>query len=144
MSFLRSHLRTLAVALCSVAVGAGAGAIAVSDAASGQSSAPHASRTAVQTLAPRVVQGELMVRTKTGYRTVHFERGIVKSVSGRELTLTEGTAKDPYQSVTEAIPAEARIRDNGAPATLAEVTPGQRVIVMQGLKRTLVRAHTRR
>lgn len=146
MSFLHRHLRLLIVAICSVAVGAAASAIAVAGAAAGssQSSAAHPRLRAARGLAKRAVAGSFVVRTKAGYRTVRVERGVVDSVSGRQLTLTEGTRTDAYRTVTETIPTTARIRDDRAKATLSALKPGQRVLVVQAPKRTFVRAHTAR
>lgn len=146
MTFLRHHLRLLTVAVCSVAVGAGASAIAVASASSGSSGshAAHHGRRALlaKRLAARAVQGSAVVWTKSGFRTVSFERGVVDSVSSQQLTLTEGTPEHSYNKVTETIPSNAVVRDNRAKTTLGALTPGERVLVVQGPNRTFVRAHT--
>jgi hypothetical protein len=65
-------------------------------------------------------------------------------VNGQQLTITEGTAKASYKTVTLTIPAGARVRDNRQKASLSDVKAGQRVIVIQAPKRTLVIARTPR
>lgn len=146
MSYIRTHGRVLVVAICCVALGAGASAIASAGAAT--NSAGH-SRIARQhrrlhRFAAHVVQGTFVVHTRHGFATVKMERGTVDSVSGRQLTLTEGTPKASYKTITLTIPSTARVHDNRQLATLSDVKPGQRVIVVQGPKRTFVFAHARR
>jgi hypothetical protein len=82
------------------------------------------------------------VRTADGFATVTFERGKVDSVSGQQLTITEGTRKATYKTVTVTVPADAVVRDNRQKATLSDVKPGQRVLVLAGPKRTYVIART--
>ncbi|HTX32446.1 MAG TPA: hypothetical protein VMD09_13770 [Solirubrobacteraceae bacterium] len=85
----------------------------------------------------------MVVKTKDGYATVTFERGTVKSVSGQQLTLIEGSRKGPaYKTVTLTVPTTAQVRDNRQKATLADVKPGQRAAVIQGPKRTAVIARS--
>lgn len=152
MSFIKTHLRLLTVAVCCVAAGAGASAIATAGASTAGShdSGPSAARAATRTHGPlgrfavRAVQGAMVVHTKTGFADVTFERGTVDSVTGRQLTLTEGRPKAAYRRVTLTIPSNAVVRDNRHKATLAAVKPGQRVLVVRAPKRTLVAAHTPR
>jgi hypothetical protein len=89
------------------------------------------------------VHGDLQVATKTGFVTVSFDRGVVKSVNGQQLTLTEGRGSTT-KTVTLTIPSSARVRDNGHKSTLANVTAGQRAVVVQAPKRTVVIARTHR
>jgi len=147
MTFIRRHLRTIAVGATCAAAGAGAGAIATAGAATSSSghagTAHRAARAgALRRLASHGVQGSAVVRTKTGFTTVSFERGKVDSVSGQQLTLTEGTPKAAYKTVTVTIPGNAVIRDNRHKATLSNLTSGQRVVVVTAPKRTYVVAHT--
>jgi hypothetical protein len=79
-----------------------------------------------------------VIATKTGFANVTLDRGFVQSLSGQQLTLREGTKTATYKTVTLTIPADARVRDNGHQATLADVKQGQHVLVLQGPKRTLV------
>ena len=65
------------------------------------------------------LQGDVVVRTASGFGTVSFQRGTVTSVSGAQLTLTEGTRRASYRSVTVTIPADAVIRDNRQRAALS-------------------------
>jgi hypothetical protein len=147
MSTIRRQTKLALVAVSCAALGAGAGAIATAGAASNNPStttkragtrigAPHR-------LAARAVHGDLIVATKTGFASVTFDRGTVKSVSGHQLTLTEGTKKATYKTVILSIAPNARVRDNRHKATLADVTAGQRVTVVQGPSATLVVARTR-
>lgn len=147
MSFIRSHGRLLAVSVCCVALGAGVSAIATAGAATQKPAHPRAAAIrrggALRRFAARAVQGSVVVRTRGGFGTVTFERGTVKSVAGQQLTITEGTPKAAYRTVTLTIPAAARVRDNRHRATLSAVKPGQRVLVVQAPKRTIVIARTR-
>jgi hypothetical protein len=73
-----------------------------------------------------------------------FERGTVRSVSGQQLTLAEGSTKATYKTVTLTIPADAHVSDNGQKSTLSSVTDGQRAVVVTGPQNTFVFAHTPR
>ncbi len=147
MSFIRKHSRLLLVAVACAALGAGASAIATAGAATGASTHPatHKARTgALRRFAARAVQGSVVVHTKRGFVTVSFTRGKVDSVNGRQLTITEGTRKASYKTVTLSIPANALVRDNRQKATLSQLTAGQRVTVVNAPRRTLVVARTPR
>jgi len=159
VSFLRRHLTLFAVSACSIAVGIGISSITTAGAAS-TSKASHASKAAhvrkasrlghgrshmreLRLLASRAVEGDVVVSTANGFETVSFERGLVASVSGQQLTMTEQTKTATYKTVTLTIPAGTVIRDNGAKlSSLASLTQGQRVFVFTGVKRTLVVART--
>jgi hypothetical protein len=147
MSFITKHMRIVLVGLSAMAIGAGASAIASARAAG--THAAHGTRTGhraygLRRLARRAVHGSVVVKTATGFQTITFNRGKVDSVSGSQLTMTDGTRRASDQTVTLTIPATARIRDNHQPATLAALKSGQRVIVIQAPKRTFVIAHTPR
>jgi hypothetical protein len=151
MSFIRKHSRLVLVAITCAVMGAGASAIAAAGASTGSSAkAGKAGKTGKQDghglrrLAARSVHGDLVVHTKQGFVTVTFDRGKADSVSGQQLTMTEGTKKASYKTVTLTIPTTAIVRDDRQKATLADVKPGQRVIVVQAPKRTLVVARTPR
>jgi hypothetical protein len=152
MSFLRNHLRVVLIAASAAALGAGASAIA---SAGASSSAPaksahariHAKRGAglgkrgrrgALRLAARSVHGDLVVPTRTGFANVSFDRGTVRSLSGQQLTLAEGTRKATYKTLSLTIPGGAVVRVNGKKASLGGVKPDQRVIVIRAPKRTLV------
>lgn len=88
------------------------------------------------------MHGDVVVHTPHGFATVTLDRGVVKSVSGDRLTLTEGTPKATYKTVTLTVPSTARVRDNRQKATMSSVKPGQRVIVAKLPRRTVVIART--
>lgn len=156
MSFLRRHIRLTVVGLSCAAAGAGAGAIATAGASTGSTAgASTASSTKpaagpakklgpVRRFATRGVQGSEVVHTKRGFATVSFDRGSVKAVSGRQLTVAEGTPKATYRTVTVTIPSDAVVRDNRRKSTLSAVKPGQRVVVVTAPQRTYVIARTPR
>jgi hypothetical protein len=148
MTFIRNHLKLLTIGAVCAGAGAGAGAIASAGAAgpstttantAAASAAPTAAKARVRRgLARRSVQGDIVVATRNGFATVTFNRGFVQSVNGQQLTIREGTKAATYKVVTLAIPANAKVRDNGQSATLSQLTAGQRVGVLQGPKVTHV------
>jgi hypothetical protein len=155
MSFVRKHLRLILVAVSCVVIGAGASAIATSGASTSTTTTTTAARNALRgalrkglrplelrRLAIEAVQGTLVVRTKKGFVDVTFNRGKVDSVNGQQLTITVGTKKASYKTVTLTIPADARVRDNRQKAVLSDLTMGQRVSVIQAPQRTWVIAVT--
>ena len=154
MSSIRRHWHLLAVAVCCVALGVGisaitsAGAAPSTASATGASGHPAVKRAGIRARGlrrlSRAVQGSAVVHTKNGFATVTFARGKVEAVSGNQLTIAEGTRTATYKTVTLTIPANAVIRDNRSPATLADVKAGQRVLVVQAPKRTFVIVHTPR
>ena len=149
MSSVRRHSRLLAVGVSCVAVGAAVSAIATAGAATSHahsSAHPAAKHHRLGAGGVRrllhAVQGSAVVRTADGFATVTFERGKVDSVSGQQLTITEGTPKASYKTVTVTVPANAMVRDNRRQASLSRVKPGQRVLVVTAPKRTYVIART--
>ena len=152
MTYLRKHLKLVAVAASCVAIGAAGSAIATAGAAStsttstasGSTSAKtaHARGAGVRALERRTVQGNLIVATKSGFATVTVDRGFVQSVSGRQLTIREGTKNATYKNVTLTIPSNAKVRDNRQSSTLSALTAGQRVAVVQATQRTWVIARS--
>jgi hypothetical protein len=151
MTFLRRHVKFVAVGAACAAAGAGASVIATAGAAGTTTTTSSTAATASarhpgarRALERRAVQGDLVVATKSGFMTVTFNRGFVQSVSGRKLTIREGTKKATYKTVTLTIPSGARVRDNGKPASLSELSAGQRVGVLQAPNRTLVIARDAR
>ena len=146
MTFMRRHLKTISIAAACVALGAGISAVASAGAASTptttSTSATAPVHRAHRTLLQRMVHGNLVVATYHGFANVTIDRGAVQSVSSQQLTLKEGTKLTTYKSVTLTIPTTARVRDNGQPATLSAVKPGQRAIVIQAPKQTFVIART--
>jgi hypothetical protein len=155
MSSLRKHSRLLLVAVACAALGAGISAIASAGAAttssSGHSTSARTPRTAragragaLRRFAARAVHGSVVVHTRSGFATVTFDRGKVDSVNGRQLTITEATKTATYKTVTLTIPSTAKVRDNRRPATLSDVTAGQRVVVVVAPKQSYVIARNPR
>ena len=145
MSRILRHSRLMIVAVCCIALGAGISAIASAGAAT--NTAGHAGRAGhhggLRRFAARAVHGDLVVATKTGFANVTFDRGVVQSVNGRTLTITEGHQQATHKTVTLTIPAGAKVRDDRQAASLSAVKPGQRVMVITGPKQTFVIARTR-
>jgi hypothetical protein len=153
VSHILKHSRLLLVAICCAALGAGASVIA---GAGATTSAPAHAKTnqkasrgarakqrgGLRRIALRAVHGDVVVHTKAGFRTVTFDRGVVDSVSGQQLKITEGTPKAAYKTVTLTIPANARVRDDRQKSSLASVKTGQRVLVVRAPQRTLVITRT--
>jgi hypothetical protein len=79
------------------------------------------------------VHSEMVVPTRNGedFETVTQDSGTVKSVSGDELTITEGTEEATYRTVTLEIPADAKVVRNGEDAELGDLKAGDRVHVSQ-------------
>jgi hypothetical protein len=150
MRLLKRHYKLVALAASCVALGAAVSAIASAGAATPASGTTSTASSAATHrhgrlgLARRAfggaVQGSLVVHTKSGFATVTFERGVVKSVSGNQLILTERTKKAVYKDVTLTIPSNATVRVNRQKATLGELKSGQHVTVLSAPKRTRVNA----
>jgi hypothetical protein len=147
MSLITTRPRVLALGVACAAAGAGAGTVAAAGASTGHRSpsGAHAAHVGhargLIRLLRRSVHGELTIHTAKGFRTVTMNRGTVDAVSGDSLTMTDGTPKASDQKVTLTIPAGARIRNERKPATLSSLTAGERVVVVQLPRRTIVRAH---
>ncbi|WP_354699154.1 hypothetical protein [Paraconexibacter sp. AEG42_29] len=77
------------------------------------------------------VHEEAVVLDEAGkaYITVTRDSGVVRSVSGQDLVITEGTKAVPYKDVTVTVPAAATITRNGKTAKLADLKAGDRVHV---------------
>jgi hypothetical protein len=150
MHFATQKLKLLGVGASCLAVGAGASAIATAGAATPASHAAGRSASAAwhahpgrrRRLLARAVEGQAVVWTKGGWKTVSFERGTVDGVSGRQLTLTEGTPKHAYQQVTVTVPSSARVRNDRRAASLSSLHSGERVIVVNAPRRMFVIAHS--
>lgn len=63
--------------------------------------------------------------------TVTEDSGVVKSVSGDDVTITEGTKTVTYKDVTISIPDGATIKRNGETAQLSDLKAGDHVHVEQ-------------
>jgi hypothetical protein len=145
MKFIHTHMKLIMVGLLCAALGAGGSAVAVAGAAGTPptSAAAHA-RPRPRALIRRTVSAQLVVATRKGFVKVDVARGEVKSVSANQLTLAEGTRRATYKTVTLTLPPGTRVRDNRRPATLSQISPGQRALVIRGPHRALVIAHTPR
>ncbi len=150
MKFLRRHGRLIGIAAACAALGAGVSAIAnagastTGNSASAKAAVAGGRRLGSHRLLLRAVQGDLVVRTRSGFANVTFDRGFVQSVAGQSLTLTEGTKRATYKTVTVKIQPGAVVRDNGQRSSLSDVKDGQHVIVLQAPMRTFVIARTPR
>lgn len=142
-AFITRHSRSLVVGLSCAGLATGAGAIASAGAATGHltghagaahQAGPRQGPPPPAGLAGQAIHGQVVVPTKTGFATVTFDRGVVKSVDGQQLQITEGTKTDTYQTVTVTIPADAIVRNDGNTTTLANITTGEHVTVIQGPK----------
>ncbi len=146
MSFVRKHVKLIAVAASCTAIGAAASVIASAGAAStstttsAQSAKVAHPRLAVRRAIRGSVHGDLVVPTKNGFASVTFDRGFAESVSGQQLTLKEGTKTATYKSITLTIPSDALVRDNRQAANLSDIKSGQHVLVFKGPNRMVVLA----
>lgn len=155
-----THMRVGAIATACALVGAGAG-IAGSSAATSTTKST-AKTSATKATAPRdghrgfgrgrpdgmdgphrggpPVHEEAVVLNKagTGYITQTTDSGLVKSVSGDSVVITEGTTAVPYKDVTVKIPSGATIMRNGKSATLADLKAGDHVHVGSSADGTVV------
>jgi hypothetical protein len=143
MKLIRRHSKVIALCAGCTLIGAAVSAIATAGAATGSaSSASSPGATARMGLgkgvARRAVHGDLVVATGSGFATVTFDRGFIESVNGHVMTISDGTKKARYKTVTLTIPASAKVRDNGRQASLSELRNGQHVVVLQGPRRTIV------
>lgn len=148
MSFITTRPRMIALGAVCAAAGAGAGSIAVAGAStahrtsSSKRSAHHAriakDHRGLVRLARRTVHADLVVHTKSGFQTVTINRGTLDSVSGDTLTMTDGTRTAKDQQVTVTIPSSARVRNDRKASSLSSLTAGERVMVVQLPKRTVV------
>jgi hypothetical protein len=130
-------LRTIMIAAACGVIGAGAG-IAGAGAHQGHGQSRHGNH-GLHFGGP--VHAELVVPDRQGgFQTVTLDRGAVKSVSGDQLTIAEGTPKATYKDVTLTIPATAKIRRNGDDAQLSDLQAGDLVTVVTTGDKTFVKA----
>lgn len=145
-------IRIGAVATVCALVGAGAG-IAGSGAATSRSAKKPSGTAAAKVKPPGhrggpgfglrrgpAVHEESVVLDEAGkkYITVTSDQGVVKSVSGQELTITEGTTAVPYKDVTITVPDDATVNRNGKAAKLADLKTGDQVHVRASSDDTVV------
>jgi hypothetical protein len=140
-------IRTVTIgALCAV-VGAGAGIAGSSAATSSKSKSAQASNERrpggpFRFAGGPPVHSEAVVPNKAGdaFITVTTDTGKVKSVSGDQLTITEGTKTLTYKDVTLTIPSDATIYRNGSKASLSDLQEGDHVMVSKSSDGTFVGA----
>jgi hypothetical protein len=79
------------------------------------------------------VHSEMVVPNKAGdgFITVTGDDGKVNSVSGSQLTITEGTEKATYKTVTLDVPSDATVVRDGEKAQLSDLQAGDQVHVSQ-------------
>lgn len=135
--FMRSRAIAVVGGLSVVALAAGGVAYATTPTATG--SAPTAASTTAATtaghphrqgrrgfwmrIAHRTVHAQIIVKTKTGYKTFEIDRGIVASVSSSSISLT----RPDGPTVSATITSSTRFR--GLPES--KIHKGDRVIVIQ-------------
>jgi hypothetical protein len=90
---------------------------------------------------PPVHSDAVVPNEKGGFDTVTMDRGAFSSLSGNQLTITEGTKTATYKTVTLTIPSSATVRRNGEAAKLSDLKSGDTVMVMQSPKATVVAAN---
>ncbi len=145
---LSRYMKLSAGAAACVAAGAAASQVAAAGASTPAVTHGHSAhaqapaRLRLGALARRTVEGQFVVATTSGYQTVTVARGTVDSVSGQQLTLTEGVGANVYRTVTLTLPGATRVRDNRRQSTLDQVTQGQRAIVLQTPTKAVVIART--
>ena len=150
MKFSNRTRAGIAVVACA-AVGA-AGGIAGSAAAPGKKSATSRTSTTASGTAAKArpargpghhaVHAEAVVLNKAGtaFITVTTDSGKVKSVSGRDVTITEAIGSVTYKDVTITLPADAKIERNGKTATVDDLKADDRIHVSQSSDGTFVHA----
>ena len=139
----------IAIVACA-AVGA-AGGIAGSAAAPGKKSAKTSTTRTAPAGAPgrphgphgpggRAVHAEAVVLNKAGtaFITVTEDNGKVKSVSGRDVTITEAIGSVTYKDVTISLPADAKILRNVKTAKADDLKANDRIHVSQSSDGTFV------
>jgi hypothetical protein len=144
-------MRTAAIGAACALVGTGAG-IAGSSAATKSKSSSSRSAAANDRPGPPggpfrlgggpPVHSEAVVPSKArdGFITVTTDAGVVRSVSGDQLTITEGTKTLTYKDTTLTIASDATVRRNGDEAALSDLQAGDHVMVSQSSESTHVDA----
>src|SRR3954454_10599430 len=136
-----SKSRTIGIAAVCAAVGA-AGGIAGTNAATSNHHKSHATTRSGARSGPGrgfghrfeggpPVHVEAIVLDKAGnnWITETSDNGKVKSVSGNDVTITEGTTAVPYKDVTVTIPDGAAVIRNGAKAAVGDLKAGDMIHV---------------
>ncbi len=74
------------------------------------------------------------------FATVSIERGTFVSALGSTVVLREGTQRATYKTATLSLPSSTVVRLSRQPSTLSALSAGDRIVVVQGPRRTLVSA----
>jgi hypothetical protein len=148
MMRFRSRTKALiAVAACVVlgAIGGIAGSAASSKHSSSSSSTPRKSGFARGPIGGppgrgRAVHASEIVLNKAGtaFITQTIDTGTVKSVSGNDVTITEGVGSVTYKDVTLTIPSGATVTRDGASASVSDLKAGDRISVSRSSDGTSV------
>jgi hypothetical protein len=88
----------------------------------------------------RAVHSEEVVLNKAGtaFVTETEDNGKVKSVSGNDVTITEGTGTVTYKDVTVTIASGAKVTRNGATAAVSDLKAGDNISVSSSSDGTTV------
>jgi hypothetical protein len=89
---------------------------------------------------PPVHSDSVVPNQKGSFDTITMDRGTFSSLSGDQLTITEGTKTATYKTVTLTIPANATVRRNDETAHLSDIKSGDTVMVAQSPQGTFVDA----
>jgi hypothetical protein len=147
MRFTTPKRALAAIAACAL-LGAGVGiagagaATSTTKARSSQSTTTNANRPPDGMRHGMSVHSEEVVLDKAGdkFITETEDNGVVKSVSGNDLTITEGTKTVTYKDVTITIADGATIMRNGKTAQLSDLQAGDHVHATQSSDGTVVLA----
>lgn len=72
------------------------------------------------------------------FSTISIARGTLVGVTAQQLTLREGTPRASYKTVSLTVRSNVTVRLSKQPSTLSALSPGDRVAVVQGPRKTIV------
>jgi hypothetical protein len=140
---MKIHSTLLATGVACALAGAGAGAIINASATTAPAKTAKTAKAGKQAGGPlrRAVHAEIVIAGRDGsFPTVTIDRGTLRSVTGDALTLTEGTKRATYKTVTVSVGGQAVVKLDRKASSLGALKPGDKVAIVQGPKRTVVRA----
>ena len=152
---LTNTQKAVATAGACIAIGAGAGIVGSAAAPShskssttrSQSGRPHLFRNfrgplgGLRMGGPPVHETAVVLNKKgDGFITVTSDSGTVKSVSGNDVTITEGSGKVTYKDATVTIPSGATVYRNGKKAAVGDLAKGDFIHVSSSSEGTFVMA----
>jgi hypothetical protein len=129
-----------AIAVACAIVGAVAGIAGSAAAPAHKAQAPSGTPLRATLGGPPVHSETVVPNQSNGFDTITMDRGSFRSLSGNQLTITEGTKTATYKVVNLTIPANATVRRNGASAALTDIKAGDEVTVLQTANGTFVNA----